>query len=111
MKPILTVSIFLFLFAGCVARVDKLPGSVEKLKHAPVNANEQYGVVSYDIDDGEDGARQDAYDEMYKICNGKYKIIKEEIKKGDTAFGTKIDDNAFIMDSETRVYIKFMCVK
>ncbi len=111
MKLALSILILIPLLSGCVARLDKLPGSVEKLKHAPINTKDQYGIVSYDIEDGEDGARQDAYDEMYKACHGKYKIIKEELRDGNDAFTMKLDKNAAILDSETRLYIKFMCVE
>ena len=108
-KIMITVALVL-LASGC-AELEVSPGTRSNLLNAPVNETSRAGIVSYSknaID--EDDERQEAYDTMAESCHGSYKILNEELKRGN---GDYIDDNgevAFGMN-EDRVYIRFACVK
>ena len=83
-----------------------MPGSIEKSKYAPVNADEQYGVVSYSAK----SAREDAYKKMYSACSGKYKIIDESQQNSGAVF----IPNGYgggVMANTKKNYIKFICIK
>ena len=107
-KIIITVALAL-LVSGC-ANLEVSPGKKSNLKNAPVNETSRAGIVSYSknaID--EDDERQEAYNTMAESCHGAYKILKEELKRGN---GDYIGDNgklAMAMN-EDRVYIRFVCV-
>lgn len=105
---IMIVSTLALLVSGC-AELEVSPGKHSNLKNAPINENSRAGIVSYSkeaID--EDDERQEAYDTMAKSCHGAYKILKEEVKRGN---GDYLDDKELIIGtSETRVYITFECV-
>ena len=103
MIPLLTL-----LVVGCT-NLEVSPGKKSNLKNAPINESSRAGIVSYSkeaID--EDDERQDAYNTMAESCNGAYKILKEDVKRGAGDYIT--DKNyAFGLD-EDRVYITFKCV-
>lgn len=70
MKNTIVLTILLgSFFVGCTAKMEKLPGSLESSRYAPTNSSQQYGLISYDSEDG-DMAREDAYKQMYSACNG-----------------------------------------
>ena len=106
-KVMITVSLVL-LFLGC-AELEVSPGKHSSLKNTPVNEDGRAGIVSYskDVID-EDGERQEAYDTMAESCNGTYKILNEEIKRGNGDFLTDKDYALGLNDD--RVYISFVCV-
>jgi len=105
---IITVALAL-LVSGC-AELEVSPGQKSNLLNAPVNETSRAGIVSYRkeaID--EDDERQEAYNTMAQSCHGSYKILNEELRRGN---GDYIADNgklAMGMD-EDRVYIHFVCV-
>lgn len=106
-------TVFVFLFSGCSAKVEHLPGSIETSKYAPVNAQEQYGMVSYrnaGISAVREARRENAYKEMYNTCNGKYKIINESNQNDGAVFISNNNGGGF-MKNTNRIYIKFICVK
>jgi len=103
MIPLLTL-----LVVGCT-NLEVSPGKKSNLKNAPINESSRAGIVSYSkeaID--EDDERQDAYNTMAESCNGAYKILKEDVKRGAGDYITD-KDYAFGLD-EDRVYITFTCV-
>ena len=107
-KIIITVT-FALLVMGC-AELEVNPGQQNNLRNAPVNETSRAGIVSYSknaID--EEDERQEAYNTMAESCHGSYRILNEELKRGN---GDYIDDNgevAFGMN-EDRVYISFACI-
>ena len=107
-KTMIIASIALIL-SGC-AELEVSPGRQSHFNNAPVNESSRAGIVSYSkeaID--EEAERQDAYDEMAKSCHGAYKILKEEVKKGN---GDYLDDKELVIGlDDTRVYITFKCVQ
>ncbi len=107
-KIMIIASIALLLF-GC-AELEVSPGRQSHLKNAPINESSRAGIVSYSKEAvDEDAERQDAYDEMAKSCHGSYKILKEEVKKGN---GDYLGDKELIIGlDDTRIYITFKCVK
>ena len=107
-KIIITVALAL-LVSGC-ANLEVSPGKKSNLKNAPVNETSRAGIVSYSknaID--EDDERQEAYNTMAESCQGSYKILNEELKRGN---GDYIGDNGKLTMAmnEDRVYISFVCV-
>jgi len=107
-KIIITVALAL-LVSGC-ANLEVSPGKKSNLKNAPVNETSRAGIVSYSknaID--EDDERQEAYNTMAESCHGAYKILKEELKRGN---GDYISDNGKLTMAmnEDRVYINFVCI-
>lgn len=107
-----TSTAFVFLFNGCSAKIEHLPGSKETSKYAPVNAQEQYGIVSYrnqGISAVREARRENAYKEMYNTCNGKYKIINESNQNDGAVFVSNNNGGGY-MQSTSRIYIKFICV-
>ena len=96
------------ILSGC-AEMEVSPGKQHHFNNAPVNESSRAGIVSYSkeaID--EDAERQEAYDEMAKSCHGAYKILKEEVKKGN---GDYLNDKGLVIGlDDTRVYITFACV-
>lgn len=107
-KTIMIAGIAMIL-SGC-AEMEVSPGKQSHLKNAPVNESNRAGIVSYSkeaID--EDAERQEAYDEMAKSCHGAYKILKEEVKKGNGDYLGDKGELAMGMN-EDRVYIHFACV-
>lgn len=97
------------VLSGC-AEMEVSPGKQSHLNNAPVNEASRAGIVSYSkevID--EEAERQAAYDEMAKSCHGAYKILKEEVKKGN---GDYLNDRELVVGlDDTRVYITFVCVR
>ena len=110
MKAIFFYAATVAFVSGCVAKIEKMPGSLEHSKYAPTNASEQYGVVSYYEAHGQT-AREDAYKTMYEICNGDYKIIGEEIGGSNTTTITPIAGGGAIASNSAKVYIRFTCNK
>ena len=107
-KIAITVALLL-LVSGC-AELEVSPGKKSNLKNAPLNETSRAGIVSYSknaID--EDDERQEAYNTMAESCHGAYKILKEELKRGN---GDYISDNGKLTMAmnEDRVYINFVCI-
>lgn len=106
-KIMITVTLAL-LVSGC-AELEVSPGKHSNLNNAPINENSRVGIVSYSkevID--EDDERQEAYNTMAESCHGAYKILKEELKRGN---GDYLGDKELIIGTnDDRVYIHFMCV-
>ena len=98
----------IFMLSGC-AEMEVSPGKQNHLNNAPVNESSRAGIVSYSKEAlDEDDERQEAYDKMAKSCQGAYKILKEEVKKGN---GNYLNNEEFVMGlDDTRVYITFACV-
>jgi hypothetical protein len=103
----ITVTLAL-LISGC-AELEVSPGKHSNLKNAPINEHSRAGIVSYSKDAiDEDDERQEAYDTMAESCHGAYKILKEELKRGN---GDYLGDKELIIGTnEARVYISFECV-
>lgn len=116
MKKLLLLSLAMpiaLLFNGCSAKIEHMPGSIEKSKYAPVNEAEQYGVISYrnqGIASVRKARREDAYKKMYTACNGKYKIIDESSKDAGAVFVAN-GYGGGTMVNQSDIYIKFICVK
>ena len=92
--------------SGC-AQLEVSPGKHQNLNYAPINEASRSGIVSYSKDAiYKDGERAKAYETMAKSCNGPYKIIKEEIKRGNMDMVT---EGVAILNLN-RVYIHFKCV-
>ena len=106
-KTMIIASVAL-IFSGC-AEVEVAPGKQSHLNNAPINESSRAGIVSYSKEAiNEEEERQDAYNEMAKSCNGAYKILKEEVKKGN---GDYLDDKELVIGlDDTRVYITFKCI-
>jgi len=108
-KIITMMALILWLLSGC-AELEVSPGKKSNLYNAPVNEYSRAGIVSYSkeaID--EDDERQEAYNTMTESCHGSYRILKEELRRGN---GDYLSDNGKLnmgMD-EDRVYITFVCV-
>ena len=107
-KIIITVALAL-LVSGC-AELEVSPGKRSNLKNAPVNETSRAGIVSYSKEAiNEEDERQEAYNTMAESCHGKYKILKEELKRGA---GDYLTDKDYVWGlDEDRVYISFACVK
>jgi len=106
-KIMITV-ILALLVSGC-AELEVSPGKHSNLKNAPINENSRAGIVSYSKDAiDEDDERQEAYDTMAESCNGAYKILSEDLKRGNGDFLT--DKDYALGLSDDRVYIRFECV-
>ena len=107
-KTMMITSLALIL-SGC-AEMEVAPGQQYHFNNAPVNESSRAGIVSYSkeaIDEKDE--RQEAYDEMAKSCHGAYKILKEEVKKGN---GDYLNDRELVIGlDDTRVYITFACVR
>ena len=89
--------------------MEQVPGSVEKSKYAPVNSNQQYGLISYEGTMG----REDAYKKMHKTCNGKYKIIDEYKSSAGgvyVPYGQYSQYGGTMLNAE-KTNIKFLCVE
>jgi len=107
-KIIITVALAL-LVSGC-ANLEVSPGKKSNLKNAPLNETSRAGIVSYSknaID--EDDERQEAYNTMAESCQGSYKILNEELKRGNGDYIGDKGDLAMGLN-EDRVYIRFACV-
>lgn len=106
---IITTVALVLLVSGC-AELEVSPGKKSNLKNAPVNEKSRAGIVSYSkeaID--EDAERQEAYDAMTESCHGSYRILNEELKRGNGDYLSENAEVAFGMN-EDRVYIRFTCV-
>ncbi len=101
------IIIGIFVLSGC-AEMEVSPGKQNHLNNAPVNESSRAGIVSYSKEAlDEDAERQEAYNEMAKSCHGAYKILKEEVKKGN---GDYLGNGELLMGlDDTRVYITFAC--
>ncbi|MCK9455531.1 MAG: hypothetical protein WCY51_07480 [Sulfurimonas sp.] len=112
-KFIVASTILTIIFSGCTAKIEHMPGSIEKSKYAPINSEEQYGLVSY-LNGGassvREARREDAYKKMYEACSGKYKIIDESNKNSGAMFISNGNGGGF-MANTNKIYIKFICVK
>ena len=106
-KTMIITGIALIL-SGC-AEMEVSPGKSSHLKNAPVNESSRADIVSYSKEAlDEEDERQEAYDEMAKSCHGAYKILKEEVKKGN---GDYLNDKELVIGlDDTSVYITFKCV-
>ena len=106
---IITMPILTLLILGCV-NLEVSPGKQSNLRNAPINELSRAGIVSYSKEVFiEENERQDAYDTMAESCNGAYRILNEEIKRGA---GNYITDEDYVLGlDEDRVYISFICVK
>jgi len=106
-KIMITVTLAL-LVSGC-AELEVSPGKHSNLKNAPINEQSRVGIVSYSKDAiDEDDERQEAYDTMAESCNGAYKILNEELKRGSGDF---LSDKEYTLGlNDDRVYIKFVCL-
>ncbi len=101
----------IMLLSGCVAHMEQMPGSVSTMKYAPVNIKQQNGLISYDY--GATIQKKDAYKQMYKVCNGKYEIIREFEKNDGAAlipYGAYSQYGGALLNIEKK-YIEFKCVK
>lgn len=107
-KTITMVALAL-LASGC-AELEVAPGKRSNLRNAPINEATRAGIVSYSKEAmDEEDERQRAYNTMAKSCNGKYKILKEELRRGSSDYFS--DGGKFVMGmDEDRVYIHFTCV-
>jgi len=107
-KIIMIITMFVFLIVGC-ADLEVRPGKHSNLKNAPINESSRPGIVSYSKEAWqEEVERQEAYDTMSESCNGKYKILKEEVKRGA---GDYLTDKDYVLGlDKDRVYITFVCV-
>jgi len=102
------IPIFTLLVVGC-ATLEVSPGKHSNFKNAPINEGARAGIVSYSKEALiEEDERQEAYNTMAKSCNGAYKILKEEVKRGAGDYLT--DKNYVLGLDEDRVYITFRCV-
>jgi hypothetical protein len=97
----------ILIISGCVASMERYPGSVSNSKYAPSNSSSQSGLISYSSDDGK-MAREDAYKKMYNACNGRYSIIGESMEQGDSV-AMPLYGGGFIMANEKKVFIEFIC--
>jgi len=96
------------LISGC-AELEVSPGKHSSLKNAPINEHSRAGIVSYSKDAiDEDDERQEAYNTMSESCHGAYKILSEDLKRGNGDFLTDKDYALGLNDD--RVYIRFECV-
>jgi hypothetical protein len=127
------LGLYIIFFTGCMmtsAKVEYAP--MVNDKYAPINANEQYGLISY-VSDGADyiveQRRKDAYKKMYEICHGRYKIVSVSNSIDGVGYissanvngiGNNIGNSSFYhgnglasggLFSMHRIYIKFKCVK
>ena len=101
------------VFIGCHATMERLPGAQSNSQYAPVNAQEQYGLVSYEnrgLPSIIKKKRDDAYKQMFEACNGKYKIISESNKNTGAVFNSDGNGGGY-MSTIDKVYIKFMCIE
>ena len=97
------------ILSGC-AEMEVAPGQQHHLKNAPVNEASRAGIVSYSKEAfDEEAERQEAYDAMAKSCHGAYRILKEDVKKGDGDYINANGDFVVGIDDD-RVYITFECV-
>lgn len=112
-RKVIKLSILVFLFIGCSAKMEHLPGAKLNSKYAPINAEEQYGLISY-LNAGaasvREARREDAYKQMFEACNGKYNIISESNKSDGAVFIPNGSGGGFISNTNN-IYIKFNCVK
>jgi len=105
---IMTTVTLALLVSGC-AELEVSPGKHSNFKNAPINEHSRAGIVSYSkeaID--EDDERQEAYDTMSESCHGAYKILSEELKRGNGDFMSD-KDYAFGLN-DNRIYIRFKCM-
>lgn len=112
-QVILSSVLFTIIFSGCTARMEHMPGSIEKSEYAPVNSEKQYGLISYKnagVSSVREARREDAYKQMYEACHGKYKIIDESDKNSGAVFISNGNGGGF-MANTSNIYIKFICVK
>jgi hypothetical protein len=75
----LLVMLLIILLAGCGANMIRVPG--ETSQYAPMNDNPKRGVISYKANGPAWAVKarlEDAYKQMYELCNGKYIIINED---------------------------------
>jgi hypothetical protein len=101
-----------FVFIGCHATMERLPGTQSNSQYAPANAKEQHGLVSYEnrgLPSIKEKKRKDAYRQMFEACNGKYKIISESNKNTGAVFNSNGYGGGY-MTTIDKVYIKFMCI-
>lgn len=96
------------LISGCgaAAKVEAYPNSKAQTKFAPINPNNQYGIISYKVNRFASESRKIAYHEMYKICNTKYQIVSEDEKQT----GAFVHSNGVVQVLK-RNYITFECIK
>jgi hypothetical protein len=79
--------------------------------YAPVNEGSRIGVVSYrneGISAVRKRRREDAYKQMYKSCNGPYRIVAEGPRSDGAKVTTDYDGTAHVSD-EQRWYIQYRC--
>ncbi len=111
-KKVLIFSVTsVILLSGCVAHMEQVPGSVSTMKHAPVNIKQQNGLISYAY--GADIQKKDAYEQMYKVCSGKYEIVREFGKSEGSVYvpyGAYGQYGGTSLNMEKK-YIEFRCVK
>jgi hypothetical protein len=79
--------------------------------YASVNEGTRTGVVSY-RNDGigpiRKRRREDAYKQMYKSCNGPYRIVAERPKSDGAEVKTENDGTTRVSDVQ-RWYIQYRC--
>ncbi|RYZ93035.1 MAG: hypothetical protein EOP06_02385 [Proteobacteria bacterium] len=100
------------LLTGCVATMVNHPGGVSSSPYAPVNEKSRGGVIKY-LNQGADVVikerREDAYKQMYKACDGKYKLDAEG-EKSDGGYVVKISDSSASWADTSYWYIQFSCM-
>lgn len=98
--------------SACRASMVNRPGADTPSRYDPVNENARGGVIKY-LNAGasfvREKRRQDAYKQMYKTCNGKYRIDAEGPR---TEGGVVIPaGDALIAATSEAWYIQFSCVR
>ena len=113
MKTIVsTLLIGLMAFTGCVsAAMVVRPRVKTKSQYGPVNEQNRRGTIKY-LNQGAEfvkkARRNDAYEQMYYACGGKYRIIAEGVRSEGGAI-VPFGQLAFFLDSQY-LYIEFECV-
>lgn len=88
------------------------PGG-EKSEFAPVNEETRPGLIRYvwsEDRETEHARRMEAYETMWRACDGKYKLLDEEARSEPTGLLTTPNGNGHVT-TITYWYIEFECVR
>jgi len=108
--------LLLMVIAGCTAKMVVPPGSSISSRYAPQNEPERCGIMKY-LNQGASSViqarREDAYKQMWSLCNGSYKIVWEGPYQEGTAAGIIPVGGMLMAFSQPQQYwyIKFKCIQ
>ena len=101
------------LLTGCTTTQLIMSPGGESSEYAPINEAMRPGLIRYvwsEERETEHERRMDAYEQMWKACNGKYRLLDEEARTEPTGLLTTPNGNGHVT-TITYWYIEFECVR